>query len=109
MDIYNMFKNNIDKILDNTGQIEFKNLLDLQVAFLNFSIRCYPQNSEHVNAILKSCCRLCEKQNDTEFSEECQKNIVKFLTMPLETMSLSILTMNEYPNLMKHLPFTKRR
>jgi len=29
--------------------------------------------------------------------------------MPLETMGLSILTMNEYPNLMQHLPFTKRR
>jgi vacuolar protein sorting-associated protein 35 len=42
LDIYNMFKQNIDKILDNTGQIEFKNLLDLQVAFLNFSLRCYP-------------------------------------------------------------------
>lgn len=61
LDIYNMFKQNIDKILDNTGQIEFKNLLDLQVAFLNFSLRCYPSNSENVNAILKSCCRLCEK------------------------------------------------
>ena len=29
--------------------------------------------------------------------------------MPLETMSLTILTMNEYPNLMKYLPFVKRR
>lgn len=29
--------------------------------------------------------------------------------MPLETMSLSILTMDEYPNLMKYLPFSKRR
>ena len=29
--------------------------------------------------------------------------------MPLETMSLTILQMNEYPNLMKYLPFSKRR
>lgn len=76
---------------------------------MNFSLKCYPQNSENVNQILKSCCRLCEKQNESEFTEDCQKSIVKFLTMPLETMSLSILTMNEYPNLMKHLPFSKRR
>jgi len=41
--------------------------------------------------------------------EDSQKNIVKFLTMPLETMSLTILQMNEYPNLMQYLPFTKRR
>jgi len=29
--------------------------------------------------------------------------------MPLETMSLSILTMNEYPNLMKYLSFSNRK
>ncbi|CAD8200964.1 unnamed protein product [Paramecium octaurelia] len=109
VDIYSMFKQNIDKMLDSNSQIEFKNLLDLQVAFLNFTLRCYPSNSEYVNDILKSCCRLCERQNETDFTEECQKNIVKFLAMPLDTMSLSILTMNEYPNLMKHLPFQKRR
>lgn len=96
-------------MLDSNSQIEFKNLLDLQVAFLNFTLRCYPQNSEYVNLILKSCCKLCARQNETDFTEDCQKNIVKFLTMPLETMSLSILTMNEYPNLMQHLPFQKRR
>lgn len=29
-------------MLDSNSQIEFKNLLDLQVAFLNFTLRCYP-------------------------------------------------------------------
>jgi vacuolar protein sorting-associated protein 35 len=29
VNIYNMFKSNIDKILENSGSIEFKNLLDL--------------------------------------------------------------------------------
>ena len=43
------------------------------------------------------------------FEEDCLKNIVKFLSMPLETMSLQILTMEDYPNLMKYLPFDKRR
>jgi vacuolar protein sorting-associated protein 35 len=52
---------------------------------------------------------ICEKQHQADFDDDCLKNIVKFLTLPLETMSLSILTMNEYPNLMKYLSFSNRR
>ena len=76
---------------------------------MKFSLRCYPINSDYVNQILKSCALICEKQTTRDFDEDSQKNIVKFLTMPLETMSLTILQMNEYPNLMQYLPFSKRR
>lgn len=62
-----------------------------------------------MNEILKTCSNICEKQTFRDFDEDSLKNIVKFLTMPLETMSLTILQMNEYPNLMKYLPFDKRR
>ena len=79
------------------------------MAFLKFSLRCYPTNSENVNQILKACALICQKQINKDFDEESQKNIVKFLTMPLDTMSLTILQMNEYPNLMQYLPFMKRR
>lgn len=79
------------------------------MAFLKFSLRCYPQNSDNVNKILKACVEICQKQACGDLDEDSQKNIVKFLTMPLETMSLTILQMNEYPNLMQYLPFSKRR
>lgn len=62
-----------------------------------------------MNLILRSCCFICDKQLSKDFADDCQNNIVKFLTMPLETMSLTILQMTEYPNLMKYLPFPKRR
>lgn len=80
-----------------------------QVAFLKFSLRCYPQNSDYVNQILKACVAIVERQGSRDLDDDSQKNIVKFLTMPLETMSLTILQMNEYPNLMQYLPFSKRR
>lgn len=84
-----MFKTHIDKIINENTNIELTRLLDLQVAFLKFTLRCYPANSTYVNEILKSCCVICEK--NTNFDEGCLRNIVFFLTMPLETMSLTIL------------------
>ena len=81
----------------------------IKAAFMKFTLKCYPTNSSYVNEILKSCVTICEKHSLSDFDEDCQRNIVKFLTLPLETMSLTILKMSEYPNLMKYLPFTKRR
>lgn len=104
-----MFKANIDNLVAKASSTEFKNVLDLMVGFLKFSLRCYGSNSDYVNQILKSCVTICQKQTEQDFTDECLKNIVNFLTMPLETMSLTILTMDEYPNLMKYLPFMKRR
>ncbi|EGR30479.1 vacuolar sorting protein, putative [Ichthyophthirius multifiliis] len=107
--IYVMFKNNIDSMVEKSQNTEFKKVLDLMAAFLKFSLKCYKSNSNYVNQILKTCAIICERQQEQDFQDDCLKNIVKFLTMPLETMSLFILTMDEYPNLMKYLPFSKRR
>lgn len=41
VDIYAMFKLNIDRMVDQASSLEFKNVLDLMVAFLKFTLRCY--------------------------------------------------------------------
>jgi len=52
VDIYAMFKLNIDRLVDQASSLEFKNVLDLMVAFLKFTLRCYQDNSDYVNQIL---------------------------------------------------------
>lgn len=47
-----MFKSNIDNIIAKGDEIPINNLLELQVAFLKFSIYCYPDESDNVNLIL---------------------------------------------------------
>lgn len=49
LDIYAMFKSNIDTLIDNASTTEFKNVLDLMVAFLKFTLRCYIDNGDYVN------------------------------------------------------------
>ena len=59
--------------------------------------------------MLKSCVSICAKIESGLLDESCFKNIVKFLTFPLETIGLAILQMNQYPVLMQYLPFAKRK
>ena len=50
INIFTMFKENIDNIIQNKGEeIPLNKLLELQVAFLKFSIYCYPNEIDYVN------------------------------------------------------------
>lgn len=110
LDIFAMFKKNIDSIIEDQGAtVELKKFLELQVAFLKFSIQCYPNNIDYVNNILKSCCTLCQKQSSSDLDEDSLKSIVKLLTLPLDSLSISVLQMDEFPRLMRYLPLAKRR
>mmetsp|Transcript_54426 Transcript_54426/g.62365 ORF Transcript_54426/g.62365 Transcript_54426/m.62365 type:complete len:782 (+) Transcript_54426:65-2410(+) len=111
-DIFGMFKNNIDKIMAEQGQsFELKKLLELQVAFLRFSLKCYPTNLKYVNTILESVVGLLEERENagTQFDQDSLKQIEKLLSYPLETLSLAILPMTQYPKLLNYLPFIMRK
>jgi len=55
-DIFKLFKKYTDKIIEEQGKtIDVSRLLELEVAFMNFSIKTYPNNLEYVNNILESC------------------------------------------------------
>lgn len=56
LDIFKLFKKYTDKIIEEQGKtIEVSRLLELEVAFMNFSIKTYPKNITYVNQILESC------------------------------------------------------
>lgn len=50
LDIFKLLKKYTDKIIDEQGKtIEVSRLLELEVAFMNFSIKTYPKNINYVN------------------------------------------------------------
>jgi hypothetical protein len=49
-EIFKLIKKYTDKIIDEQGKtIQVFKLLELEVAFMNFSIKNYPKNIEYVN------------------------------------------------------------
>ena len=50
LNIFKLFKKYTDKIIEEQGKsIEVGRLLELEVAFMNFSIKTYPKNIDYVN------------------------------------------------------------
>ena len=106
-----MFRTSISNIVNKqTGDdIQLHKLLELQAAFINFCVHTFPDRIEYVDEILQISVVLCGKVNSSEYSEEVLDSIVQILSFPLETMSIVVLNLAEYPKLMEYLPFLKRK
>jgi len=104
INIFGLFKKYIDKVLEEQGMaIELKKLIELQVAFLRFTIKSYPGNLEYVNTILETCTKILQLQPQKNITEECLKNVVKLLIIPLDTLSIGIFNLTHFPTLMQYL------
>ena len=106
--VYELFSTNIKELVKRSEASEVKSTLNLYAAFLQFTLKCYPSKHEYVNDILGDASNYCASY-DSNIDEDCQMYIAKFLTTPLETMANIILTMDEYPRLIKYLKFKKKR
>ena len=106
--VYELFSTNIKELVKRSEASEVKNTLNLYAAFLQFTLKCYPNKHEYVNEILGDASSYCSNY-ETSIYEDCQMYIAKFLTTPLETMANIILTMDEYPRLIKYLRFKRKR
>lgn len=113
MDIFALFKKYIDKLVEEQGKvIEVGKILELQVAFLKFSIKMYPNDIGHVNDILESCVAAIKASGsgpEKPLDAAAMKHLEKLLSKPLSTLNLAILDMNNYPALMQYMKFNNRR
>lgn len=109
--IYKMFKNSIANVVNKQQgeDIQLHKLLELQAAFIKFCVHTFPDKIEYVDQILQLSVNLCGKVSPSEYSDEVLDSIVQILIHPLETMSIVVLNLAEYPKLMGYLPFLKRK
>lgn len=60
---------------------------------------------EYVNEILESCSIILKSTPINNNDKNCMKILVKLLTIPLESLSIAVLTMNHYPSIMQYMKF----
>ena len=108
--IFNVVKGNINKIMsESSGNMDVNKLIELQVAFLNFTIKCCSENErlDSVNNILIDCVNLLSKNKNEAISNDTIKLIGRLLAVPLES-NMSIFAMGNFPELMRYLDYASR-
>ena len=108
--IFSIVKGNINKIMNEANSsMDLDKLIELQVAFLNFTIKCCPEKERlnSVNNILTDCVNLLSKNKNEIVSNDTIKLIGKLLAVPLES-NMSIFAMSTFPELMRYLDYASR-
>ena len=111
VDIFQLIKVHIDKLTsENSPAGEMAKFLQLFVAFLRLSLKCYPENLENVISILNDCVKLIEKEDSGKHLDAESLNcIAKLLMFPLDSLGLAVLDIKSFPKLMSFLQFAARK
>ena len=108
--IFSIVKGNINKIMNESNtNMDVNKLIELQVAFLNFTIKCCPEKErlDSVNNILVDCVNLLSKNKTEIISNDTIKLIGRLLSVPLES-NMSIFSMGTFPELIRYLDYASR-
>jgi len=108
VNIFKMVQRHIEEIFIRFNSKMESNLV-IQLSLLNFCIKCYPKETENINSVLESSVNLIKKSREEKLNPECMRLLVKLLSIPLDTLSLKILDMPQYPMLLKYMAYTGRR
>jgi len=122
VDIFSLFRTHLQAILERTlapGATTTPDIappLEVQAAFMQFTLTLYPDKVHYVDIILGSTVDILKKyfaivgsEGDAKLSGAGAEKIVDLLSHPLKTLSLQVLDMEQYPILLGYLNFQTRK
>eukprot|EP00299_Pterocystis_sp_00344_P019154 c952_g1_i1.p1 GENE.c952_g1_i1~~c952_g1_i1.p1 ORF type:complete len:798 (-),score=170.57 c952_g1_i1:105-2498(-) len=109
--IFNTFTKYVAKLIQNQTSMELKDILSLQVALLNFAIKCYPDRLDYVDHVLAFCSQLLSKLGTKKLDKAGVAHIVKLLLLPLDAYKniLVVLDLTNFADLMSFLDRPTRK
>ena len=128
-DSFYLFEECINRVYNARGpKLTSKEVIRLQTALLQFSVRSYPGNDALISRCLGSCVAALRQANasydvpEGTFATVPEDSIVikalddasvveleKLLSIPLETLALRVLELEHYSSLITFLPWANRR
>jgi vacuolar protein sorting-associated protein 35 len=130
-DSFSLFEECVQKVYNARGpKLTSREVIRLQTALLQFSIRCYPGNMEQVSRCISACVSALKQANASyeitvgvvqQPEEQVGKlglkplddvsvaELEKLLSIPLDTLALKVLELEDYNGLISFLPWVNRR
>eukprot|EP00928_Gymnodinium_smaydae_P087561 TRINITY_DN71814_c0_g1_i1.p1 TRINITY_DN71814_c0_g1~~TRINITY_DN71814_c0_g1_i1.p1 ORF type:complete len:845 (-),score=200.41 TRINITY_DN71814_c0_g1_i1:134-2605(-) len=118
VDIFSLIRTHLDDILDRAMDPSAPDIaapLEVQAAFMQFTISLYPDRIQYVDIILGSTAQIVVKYfsrtNSTtnKLGGPGAEKVVDLLSCPLKTFSLNVLQMENYQSLFSYLNFQTRK
>jgi len=122
-DSFGMFEECVQKVYNARGpKLTSKEVIRLQTALLQFSLKCYPGNMDQIARCVGACVLALQQANASfEFSDATVATVPKalddvsvaelekLLSIPVESFALRVLELDHYVELVGFLPWANRR
>jgi len=111
-DAFKMFNKYVATILQShQATMEVNDILELEIALLNFSNSCYPNRLDYIDHILGFSAQVLGRLvgAGSKVPPESEDLVQKLLTTPLETLALKVLKLENFPPLMATLRYVPRK
>jgi len=120
VDIFSLFRTHLQAILERSTEADAGGAvpspaevavpLEVQSAFLQFTLTLYPGKVHYVDMILGSTVQLLQKfQVVAKLDGNAAERVKEILTSPLSSLSLEVLRMEQYPPLLNALNYQTRK
>ena len=136
LDSFRMFNECVQNVYNARGpKLNAKEVIRLQTALLEYSMKCYKGNLEQITLCLQNCVAALQQARDnaaylmppppqqnqygqpqmppppppSALEPVATKELEKLLSIPLEELALGVLTLDHYSDLIAFLPWNNRR
>jgi vacuolar protein sorting-associated protein 35 len=109
LDMFPLFHKYSAQVIESKTQMALEDVLDLQVALVNFASTVYPETIHYVDHVLGYTVQVLEKTSSSNLSHKCINFVRQLLTLPLKSLGLNILELDSYAAMMNFLGFEERK
>jgi len=107
---FQVFNECVTKLLEERTSLDLAEVLRLQKALLNFALKCYPGNLDYVNHCLEQTVAvLTNNEKGTDLDEAAVQEVEALLSIPLSSLALEVLSLNQYSDMLIYLPWASRK
>lgn len=106
---FKIFNDFTSKIIQDQASVEAADVLTVHTALLSFALQCYAGRLDYVDHCLAFCSQLLGQVVTGQLDSGSVRQVEKLLTVPLESLSLQVLNLEHYPELMQFLPWAGRK
>jgi len=107
--MFPLFHKYTSKVIEGSSKMPLGDVLQLQVALVNFATKVYPERMEYIDNVLGFSNEVLKKTGAPKVETKCVKHVIQLLTLPLDSLGLRILDLEGYGPLMEYLEWDERK
>lgn len=122
IEMFPLFHRHTSTVIEGARAMPLADVLQLQVALINFASKVYPERLDYVDHVLGFTATVLERHladgGDASTSSSsssaalppaCVRDMVELLSLPLQSLGLQILELRNFSALMSYLDFPTRK